>query len=278
MSKPINNIAIEKISQILCDDRFTGSQLTIFLQIHNFKDHDNEHGAIGALSTKWKRLNASLAHECGKTKSPKPLFKAIEYVLDPAPHTLNIDYWKARQQEVNAILVWHSLRLNDVGKVESTAPPTSISDAHNRFSSFKKKLQEHGIHREAMRYCDEELLQNNYFHAIFEASKGVLDRLRQLSKSSSDGITLVDECFIIKKPIIVIKGNLLITDSEKGLYKGLASLLKTIVYLYRHPKAHTPKLYDETSESDAITAFIMISLAHKQLDNCCNINFYTNQQ
>ena len=64
---------------------------------------------------------------------------------------------------------------------------------------------------------------------------------------------------------------MLITQTDKSKYQGLKSLLNTIVYLYRNPNAHEPKLYDVTSETDAVTALTLMSLANSLLDDCINV-------
>lgn len=40
--------------------------------------------------------------------------------------------------------------------------------------------------------------------------------------------------------------------------------------MYRNPKAHEPKLYDEGSLQDAVDAFVLMSIAHRQLDKLIN--------
>ena len=65
----------------------------------------------------------------------------------------------------------------------------------------------------------------------------------------------------------------MVNDTEKSQYQGLKSLLNTICYLYRNPTAHSPKMYDDRNERDAIQALLLISMAHVQLDKCICVRF-----
>jgi uncharacterized protein (TIGR02391 family) len=57
---------------------------------------------------------------------------------------------------------------------------------------LRTELARRGVHPEVLRYCEEELLRKSLFHAVFEAAKGVSERLRQMSGLSGDGAGLVD--------------------------------------------------------------------------------------
>jgi uncharacterized protein (TIGR02391 family) len=43
-----------------------------------------------------------------------------------------------------------------------------------------------------LKYCRVELMQDNYFHSVFEAVKGLAQRIRDLSGVQLDGAALVD--------------------------------------------------------------------------------------
>jgi len=127
-----------------------------------------------------------------------------------------------------------------------------------------------------LKYCREENFNQDYFHAIFESSKGLSQRDRDISDLNTNGNELIQDAFSINTPKILIKGNMLNNKTDKSLYNGLKNLLKTIVSLYRNPSAHMPKLYDPKSETDAITVFTLISLAHRILDECINVRDINN--
>lgn len=267
--KPIDNICVETISKVL-GELTTGSQITKFLSKNKWKDHDTETGTR-LLSTKWKRINESMNFEINKSKTTKPFFRMIEEIMNPVLFRENEDAWIEGRRDINFTLRFYGYEVNDAGKVVAAKPTQTYTEAIQRSKHLIEKLEGHNIHKNIIKFCKPELLNENYFHAILEASKSILEKIRDLTLSSKDGNTLINEAFNVKNPAILIDGNLLGTDDEKSQYQGLKSLLNTICYIYRNPSAHSPKLYNDRSEDDAITAFILMSLAHEQLDQCIGI-------
>lgn len=272
MSK-ITNKTIIDISKVL-GNLLTGSEITTMLNDLNLPNYDSINNRPYT-STKWKRLNESIHSACRTSQSAKPLFKAIEYVMSPSNFMDSPEDWYFNKNNLNKLLIFHGFEIVDSGKISKTKVVKTFSGAQKRLKSFNDKLDSYDIHQEIFKYCTVELFEQNYFHAIFEASKGILDRVRLISESNLDGNSLINENFKLNQPIILIRNNLLESSDDRSAYNGLKSLLKTIVYLYRNPKAHNPKLYDVTSETDAITAFTLMSLAHKTLDNCINVRDIT---
>jgi uncharacterized protein (TIGR02391 family) len=264
--RSIDNQCVETISKYL-GDIVTGGTITRILAKYNWIDHDTLYGER-LISTKWKRINASLIKEMKKAKSPKPLFIMIEEIMNPLNFINEQENWNKNRNDINFAMSFYGYELTDGGKVIPIKAAKTYSEAVSRSKNLREKLEIHNIHPDILKYCSPELLDENYFHAIFEASKGVFQKIRDLTLSSKDGNTLVNEAFVIKNPALIIQDNRLNTSDEISEYNGLKSLLNAICYLYRNPQAHSPKLYNPLSESDAIAAFIMMSLVYKQLDRC----------
>ena len=264
--RSIDNQCVETISKNL-GEIVTGSVLTKILAKNSWIDHDTLH-AERLISTKWKRIYASLIEEMKNANSSQPFFTMIEELMNPLNFINEQEKWNQYKNNINFTLSFYGYELTDGGKIKSVVAAKTYSEAISRSKNLLEKLQSHNIHPNIMKYCTPELLNENYFHAIFEASKGILQKIRNLTLSSKDGNTLINEAFINKNPALIIKDNFLITSDEISEYNGLKSLLNAICYLYRNPQAHSLKLYNPSNESDAIAAFIMISFAHKQLDKC----------
>ncbi|HEM3543385.1 TPA: TIGR02391 family protein [Streptococcus suis] len=194
-----------------------------------------------------------------------------EYIAQKRMYSLNRIEWEEFKTSLNKILVFEGLELNDSGKLQQTERATTYTEASERFNKLYQKLELLDIHRETLKYCQEELLEENYFHAVFEASKGLFHKIRTMTGSSLDSARLIDQCFNIKNPVVIINGNKLQTLDEQSDYKGFYNLLFTIAHLYRNSKAHKLKHYNPDNINDAITAFTMLSLAFKFLDNCSNV-------
>jgi uncharacterized protein (TIGR02391 family) len=111
-------------------------------------------------------------------------------------------------------------------------------------------------------------LDNNYFHAVFEANKGLFQRIRDVSGLTEDGNKLIEQVFS-KTPILII--NNYQSKSEQDEHKGFCNLLKGICGMFRNPEAHETKITWNMSEQDALDILCMISYCHRRLDNAQRI-------
>jgi hypothetical protein len=57
----------------------------------------------------------------------------------------------------------------------STSPVSSLPEAQRRARELRADLNSRGVHPDVLRFCREELLVDNYFHAVMEAVKSVAD-------------------------------------------------------------------------------------------------------
>jgi len=107
-------------------------------------------------------------------------------------------------------------------KVGHADMATTLDPARACAGRLKAALESRTVHEEVLSYCRAELLDENYFHAVFEATKGVAERIRTLSGLSGDGADLVNKAFAGQQPVLVLGP--LITESEKSEQKGFANL------------------------------------------------------
>ncbi len=126
------------------------------------------------------------------------------------------------------------------------------------------KLKERNIHPQVIKYCNSELMQDNYFHAVFEATKSLAQIIRDKTGIQKDGSALIDEAFAINNPYLVF--NTLQTETEQTEHKGFALLLKGCFSAIRNPRAHEPKIL-WNGEDDVIDYFSLISMLYKKLEN-----------
>jgi uncharacterized protein (TIGR02391 family) len=126
-------------------------------------------------------------------------------------------------------------------------------------------LARRDVHPDVLAFCRAELLQQNYFHAVLEASKSVADKLRSLAGATGDGSPLVDAlCFPAAGPRV--RFNSLATDWERSEQSGIATLMKGLFSTFRNPVAHAPKVAWSTSRSDALDMLTLASMLHRRLD------------
>ena len=113
-------------------------------------------------------------------------------------------------------------------------------------------------------FCRAELTEHNYFHAVLEASKSVVEKIRSLTALTGDGASLIDEAFTLKNPALLF--NDLTDDSERSEHVGLATMAKALWAIYRNPTAHAPKVKWAVVEQDALDMLTIASMLHRRLD------------
>ena len=96
---------------------------------------------------------------------------------------------------------------------------TTLDAACARVGRLKAALESRVVHAEVLNYCRAELLDENYFHAVFEATKGVAERIRLLSGLNGDGADLVSKAFAGQQPVLTLGS--LTTESERASRKAL---------------------------------------------------------
>ena len=110
-------------------------------------------------------------------------------------------------------------------------------------------------------------MEENYFHAVFEAAKGLAERIREKTGLKIDGVNLIRETFERPKggfPILAI--NALETETELNEHDGLTNLIIGAFKLFRNPIAHTPKILWQHDIEDAVDCLTLISFLHFKLD------------
>jgi uncharacterized protein (TIGR02391 family) len=248
---------IESLARIL-GDCGSGSDITRVLRDRGLVDDSGE-------STKWRRLYWIFLRSQEEFHCANRILDFVQAFLTPARFSGRIDEFESHRVEVNGILAFSGLEYGKDGSFHRCVAVTTLDEAERRYRTIQAKFRGRRIHPEVLRYCRAELLQDNYFHAVFEASKGLAQRIRDLSGVQADGAALVDQVFRIDRPLLVL--NSLRTETEKSEHKGFAMLLKGCFATIRNPLAHEPKILWD-GEDDAADFLSLLSLLHRKLDDC----------
>lgn len=248
---------IEALAQLL-GECGNGNDISRFFRSKGLVDDSGE-------STKWKRLywvflKCQKQHQCANL-----IIDFIQSFLTPARFVGRNEEFETNRQQLNIILSFSGLEYGQDGRFRQCKTAKTLGEAEKRVRTIRAKFQGRQIHSEVLKYCRPELLQDNYFHAVFEACKGLAQRIRDLSGVQADGSDLVDKVFSIQKPILAI--NSLRTETERSEHKGFVLLLKGCFAAVRNPLAHGPKILWQ-GEDDAADYLSLISLLHRKLDEC----------
>ena len=90
---------------------------------------------------------------------------------------------------------------------------------------LRKALVERRVHTDVIQFCKAELLADNYFHAVFEATKSVAKKLRKKTVLTSDGAELVRCAWVGKADYPRLAFDSLSTESERSEQSGLMKLI-----------------------------------------------------
>lgn len=168
---------------------------------------------------------------------------------------------------VNEVLSYEGIEVNERGELITVKKARTISEAKERSSKLKKRAQGVPIHPDILPFCEEEWLVENYFHAILEITKSVASKMQDKSGLTLDGSELVDACFGLgkeKKPILAF--NMLRDRTEESEHTGFSSFIKGFFSMYRNPKAHVPRVTEETQLSAMIEVLVVATIIHNRLD------------
>lgn len=257
---------LEALSKILGDtaEGFTGDEISRLLSQCKILDP-------GPL-TKWRRLFQAFSDQQEKDKCGNKIGECIQKAMAPARYLSNSELFRQRKDKLNQILSLAGIAVNDEGILIPVQKAKTVQEASERAAHLKSKLQGRGTHSEVFKYCGPELVAENYFHAVFEATKGVMSRLKEKTGLTGDGAEIIDKAFASDNPMVAI--NTLRTKSEQAEHKGFANLLKGVYGFIRNPLAHEAKLNWQMDEQDALDSFALISLIHRRMDRLVVIPKY----
>ena len=219
--------------------------------------------------TKWKRLFNALVFTQNKHQVGNHLLMFINRAMKPVRYVNAQEKFDWRRGGLNVVLAFSGFYIREDGQVIRATQETTLAGAKARAGRLKAILEARGTHPEIFKYCRAELLEENYFHAVFEAAKGLAQRVRDLSGLNTDGGELIAEAFSVKSPIIAF--NSLQTETERSEQKGITNLMIGLFGAIRNPTAHAPKITWAMPEQDAIDVFALVSFIHRKLDNAVKL-------
>lgn len=248
---------IEGLAKVL-GECGSGTDISRVLENQGIVDDSGE-------STKWRRLYRVFLNVQNRDGSANRILAFVRSFLDPARFVRRQTTFEEHREELNAVLAFSGLSYGPDGKFRRQKPAQTLDEAERRVETIRAKFRDRRLHPEVLKYCKTELMHENYFHAVFEATKGLAQRIRDLAKVQGDGAALVDHVFSTRQPLLAF--NSLRTDTEKSQHRGFAALLKGCFSAVRNPLAHEPKVLWE-GEDDAADYLTLVSLLHRKLDDC----------
>jgi uncharacterized protein (TIGR02391 family) len=217
--------------------------------------------------TKRHRLFEALSNRQKVDRCGNLIVAFIQTVMNPVLYTGSIGYFEGKREELNEILAFCGYELGEDGKMRVREAVKTLTEAEERVDRLRAELRRRGVHQDVLNFCRAELVQQNYFHAVFEATKSVADKIRSRTGLTSDGAELVDNAFGLgKQGMPFLAFNTLRTETERSEHTGLMNLMKGMFGTFRNPTAHAPKISWPIGEQDALDLLTIASFLHRRLD------------
>jgi len=215
--KPFDAAAVEAIARVLghTTDGLSGPDIARFLAACRIPDP----GEI----TKWRRIATALSEEQSRTGSGNCTVAFFKASMQPVRWTNNRQGFDELRSRLNEVLAFSGLSMGDDGQVYRRSAARTHADSLVVKRMRDEMLRRRG-HSEVFKYCTSELLAEDCFGAVFEATKGLAQRVREMSGLGTDGHRLVQAAFEGSTPAIAF--NSLRTETEENEQRGLANIMK----------------------------------------------------
>ena len=243
------------------DTGFTGSEIRRLLDQCAIAD-------LRPTDTKRHRLREALLAKQGHDHASNAIIKFLTEAMAPSRYVKDHTLFESRQSDLNQVLAFVGLKIRDDGGVGRTEQASTLSEAAKLANRLHTELNRRCTHVEVLNYCREEILNKDLFHAVFEAVKGLAERIRQMTGLTEDGSRLIDRALATggaDAPILAI--NNLQTETERSEQNGLVNLTKGVFGMFRNVTAHVPRVTWPINEADALDIFTTLSLIHRRLDS-----------
>jgi uncharacterized protein (TIGR02391 family) len=253
---------LEAICEVLgqTDGGLTGSEIGRYLSECNIPDPLPSY-------TKRHRLYEALRAKQRQDGCANNVFAFIKKVMNPVLYHANPDYYGSFRSRLNTPFAFCGYQVNERGEIVTVTAAHTLTEAEQRADRLQSELRRRQVHPDVLKFCRAELVQENYFHAVLEATKSVSEKIRANSGLTSDAGELAMKAFSIGHagmPFLAF--NSLRTDTEKSEQSGLMNLFVGMFGAFRNVTAHGPKISWNVTEQDALDLLTLVSLLHRRLD------------
>lgn len=252
---------LERLCAVMGDtgSGLTGTEIAKLLARHGMRDP----GAI----TKRERLHVALEERQRQDGCANNVLAFVQSFLDPVRYVDKVDQFDERRAAINDVLAFAGMRVEADGSLARRSATTTLSEAERRARRLKSELVRRGAHAEVLRFCQAELVKDNYFHAVLEASKSIAARLRSMTGSTLDGSRLLDQ---VLEPgaagLPAVAFTSLRTETDRNEHRGLTLIIRGMFSAFRNLTAHEAKILRPINEQDATDLLTTVSLIHRALD------------
>ena len=286
-TRPFTSSALDEIADYLVSDRATNNvldrkfaELSIIEPSPEPSPKEASYAAMGLQPgvdyyvmrpAKRDRLRHALNIQF-KRSGNNGVLQLIKALNEPVVYSRDLEGFREFSGGINRVLRFFGVEYRDDGEFHNVDPTRTLSDAERRAAALAHKMTSRRIHHEVRKYCSQQYMEENYFHAVVEAYKGLAERIREQTGYVSDGLELMKKSF--ERPSSQQGGyptlafNTLTTVTDRNEHDGFLDFLNGCTRFFRNPMSHTPKVKWNRDVDDAVDCLTLISLLHFILDNC----------
>jgi uncharacterized protein (TIGR02391 family) len=259
MEQTFSQSELEAIAAALADtsEGLTGSEIGHLLSSLKMADPNPD-------MTKWKRLHNAFVERQNKSQNRRAILEFIRQAMKPERYVRQPARFEPLRANLNRALAFSGLAVDASGAMNSASQAQTLTDAARRAQELRADLTTRGVHPDILRFCRAELVTDNYFHAVLEATKSIADKLRTKTGLTDDSVTLVGKALTGELPMLAI--NPLSTESQKSEQRGFANLVKGTFGMFRNTTAHEARILWAMNKTDAEDLLSLASLIHRRLD------------
>ncbi len=259
MSETFTDSQVQAIARVLGDTEtgLTGTEIAELFHHCQFPD-------AFAGETKWRRLHKTLWNAQCEYQDRRPVLGFIRKAMRPERHLRDPGRFEEMRRRLNVALAFCGLALEADGALAFAERARTIPEAERRARDLRATLEERGVHADVLAFCRAELLADDYFHAVLEATKSVAAKLRVRTGLGLDGSELFDAALAGRTPLLALSP--LKTKSERSEQIGFVHLLKGVFGMFRNPTAHEVRVHWKLDEADAQDLMALLSLVHRRID------------
>lgn len=258
---------VEKVAKLIAEV-YSGGQITSLFHDANCGRFDPGEG-----NTKWRRIAQDISRQQFAQGDGRPLLAVACKAVEPG-RLLSAEYPEAAEhlhEELDTVLSTEGYGLTGDGRARKLARKATCEEARNKALNLREHLQKRGSHEEVLKHCREELLQDesDYYELVFEAAKGLEDRIRLLSNSTMDGRNLPQNVLGSKNRTVPINSGA--TKTQRNEQDAVALFVEGVIAGFRNPQAHETRLSWTVTKEDAQDVLGLLSLIHRRLDTAEDI-------
>lgn len=253
--EPFSLSALEQLAKII-GDNYTGSEITGFFQKAGFPSirHDG--------TTKWRFVYNVFKQLQSDSYGAYQIAKVIEHLCNPEEHFGDAEGHKRVVSQVNEILSFYGLAINDkTGKI--LRAQNASAALRSRESEEARLFDARGLHSEVRKHARLLFCEGRYFHAVFESCKAFDKYVRDKSGLEKHGSELMSTALSLKGPL---KLNTQQTETERNEQEGIMHLCMGLMRAIRNPESHEPELDWAITKEDALDILSLISFLYRRVD------------